>query len=278
MFPGQGSQYVNMGKNLYDDEIVFKDAVDTCCNILQPHLGIDLRTILYPKDADKEKAENLLKETIYTQPSLFTIGYALAKLWMSWGIQPKGFIGHSIGEFAAAHFAGVFSLEDALMLVANRGRMMQELPHGSMLSVRKAATEIEKEIDSSCSIAAINGPALCVVAGPTEKIEALQKSLEKREITAKLLVTSHAFHSPMMEPMLKPFLEKVKSIKLNKPTIPFVSTATSKWITDAEATNPEYWMNHVRATVRFAEGIQTLWSDKPQRILLECGPEILLLL
>jgi len=272
MFPGQGSQYVNMGKNLYDDEIVFKDAVDTCCNILQPHLGIDLRTILYPEAVEKEKAEKLLKETIYTQPSLFTIGYALAKLWMSWGIQPKGFIGHSIGEFAGAHLAGVFSLEDALMLVANRGRMMQELPHGSMLSVRKPAAEIEKEIDSTCSIAAINGPALCVVAGPTEKIEALQKSLESREITAKLLVTSHAFHSPMMEPMLKPFLEKVKSVKLNKPTIPFVSTATSQWISDAEATNPEYWLNQVRATVRFAEGIQTLWSDKPQRVLLECGP------
>lgn len=272
MFPGQGSQYVNMGKNLYEDEIVFKDAVDTCCKILQPHLGLDLRTILYPKDSEKEKAEKLLRETVYTQPSLFTIGYALAKLWMSWGIQPKGFIGHSIGEFAGAHLAGVFSLEDALMLVANRGKMMQELPHGSMLSVRLPAAEVEKEIDASCSIAAINGPSLCVVAGPSDKIEKLQKEFEKREVTAKLLVTSHAFHSPMMEPMLKPFLEKVKSVKLNKPTIPFVSTATSKWITDEEATNPEYWVNHVRATVRFAEGIQTLWNEKPQRVLLECGP------
>ncbi|MCB0850560.1 MAG: acyltransferase domain-containing protein, partial [Bacteroidetes bacterium] len=105
-----------------------------------------------------------------------------------------------------------------------------------------------------------------------DKIEKLQKEFEKREVTAKLLVTSHAFHSPMMEPMLKPFLQKVKSVKLNKPAIPFVSTATSKWITDEEATNPEYWVNHVRATVRFAEGIQTLWNEKPQRVLLECGP------
>ncbi len=272
MFPGQGSQYVNMGKNLYDDEIVFKDAVDMCCKILQPHLGVDLKTILYPNHSEKEKSEKLLKETMYTQPSLFTIGYALSKLWMSWGIQPKGFIGHSIGEFVGAHLAGVFSLEDALMLVANRGKMMQELPHGSMLSVRMPASEIEKEIDKSCSIAAINGPSLCVVAGPTDKIEKLQKDLETKEIVAKLLVTSHAFHSPMMEPMMKPFLEKVKSVKLNKPTIPFVSTATSKWITDQEATNPEYWSNHVRATVRFAEGIQTLWNEKPQRVLLECGP------
>lgn len=272
MFPGQGSQYVNMGKNLYDDEIVFKDAVDTCCKILQPHLGIDLKTILYPKDSEKEKAEKQLKETMYTQPSLFTIGYALSKLWMSWGIQPKGFIGHSIGEFVGAHLAGVFSLEDALMLVANRGRMMQELPHGSMLSVRMTADELEKEIDKSCSIAAINGPSLCVVAGPTDKIEKLQKDLEVREVVAKMLVTSHAFHSPMMEPMMKPFLVKVKSVKLNKPAIPFVSTATAKWITDEEATNPEYWSNHVRATVRFAEGIQTLWNEKPQRVLLECGP------
>src|SRR5690606_38653879 len=185
MFPEQGSQYVNMGKNLYDDEIVFKDAVDTCCKILQLHLGLDLRTILYPKDSEREKAEKLLRETVYTQPALFTIGYALAKLWMSWGIQPKGFIGHSIGEFAGAHLAGVFSLEDALMLVANRGKMMQDLPHGSMLSVRLPAAEVEKEIDASCSIAAINGPALCVVAGPTDKIEKLQKEFEKREVTAK---------------------------------------------------------------------------------------------
>src|SRR5690606_13929345 len=131
-----------------------------------------------------EKAEKLLRETVYTQPALFTIGYALAKLWMSWGIQPKGFIGHSIGEFAGAHLAGVFSLEDALMLVANRGKMMQDLPHGSMLSVRLPAAEVEKEIDASCSIAAINGPALCVVAGPTDKIEKLQKEFEKREVTA----------------------------------------------------------------------------------------------
>ncbi len=272
MYPGQGSQYVNMGKNLYDDEIIFKDAVDRCAEILRPHLGVDLITILYPSADKTEQSEKMLKETMYTQPSLFTIGYALSKLWMSWGIKPKGFVGHSIGEFVGAHLAGVFSLEDALMLVANRGKMMQELPQGSMLSVRMAAADVEKMIDASCSIAAVNGPALCVVAGPTDKVEALQKELEKKEVVAKMLVTSHAFHSPMMEPMVKPFLEKIKSIKLNKPSVPFVSTVTTKWITDEQATNPEYWSNHVRATVRFAEGIQTLWNENPQRILLECGP------
>jgi len=163
-----------------------------------------------------------LKETLYTQSSLFTIGYALSKLWESWGITPKAMIGHSIGEYAAACISGVMSLEDACFLVAHRGKMMQELPNGSMLSVRLAAAEVEKYLNKKLSVAAINGPQLCVVSGETAEIEILQREMEKREIVCKMLVTSHAFHSPMMEPILKPFEEKVKSIKLNEPKIPFV--------------------------------------------------------
>jgi len=272
MFPGQGAQYVNMGRTLYRDEIIFKDAVDRCCNLLEPLMGLDLRKTLFPAVNDTQTAELSLKETRFTQPALFTIGYALSKLWMSWGIKPAAFIGHSIGEFVGACLSGVFSLEDALFLVATRGRMMQDLPRGSMLSVRMPAGDLEKRISSRLSIAAVNGPSLCVVAGNTEEISALQAVLEKEEIICKPLHTSHAFHSPMMDPIVGPFLEQVKKIRLNAPSIPFISTVTSRWITVAEATDPQYWANHLRATVRFAEGIGSLWKENPAYILLECGP------
>lgn len=272
MFPGQGAQYVNMGRTFYRDEIIFKEAVDRCCSILEPLMGVDLKKTLYPSEGDSASAEKSLMETFYTQPALFTIGYALSKLWMSWGIQPSVFVGHSIGEFVGACLAGVFSLDEALFLVANRGKLMQDLPHGSMLSVRMPAADVEKKISGNLSIAAVNGPSLCVVAGNTEEVTLLQKLLEKEEVICKPLHTSHAFHSPMMDPIVEPFLEKVKQVKLMPPQIPFISTVTAQWIKDSEATDPLYWANHLRATVRFAEGIQTLWTEKPGYILLECGP------
>ena len=182
-----------------------------------------------------------MKETENTQPSLFTIGYALSKLWESWGIKPSAMIGHSIGEYLCSCISGVMSLEDALFLVAHRGKMIQQLPHGSMLTVRLAASEVEKYLNKKLSVAAINGPQLCVVSGEAEEIEKLKTELEKKEIACKMLVTSHAFHSPMMDSIIKPFEEKVKNIKLSAPKIPFVSTVTTKWITNEEATNPEYW-------------------------------------
>ncbi len=272
MFPGQGSQYVNMGQNLYRDEIVFKHAVDECAEILERHLEKDIRSIIYPVKGKEEDSENLLRETVYTQPSLFTICYALSKLWESWGIKPSAMIGHSIGEYLCAWISGVMSVQDALFLVANRGKMIQELPHGSMLTVRLAASEVEKYLNKNLSVAAINGPQLCVVSGETEEIKKLQGELERKEIACKLLVTSHAFHSPMMDSILKPFEEKVRSIKLSEPKIPFVSTVTTKWITKEEATSPEYWSHQIRKPVRFAEGIQTIWKDNPGYVLLELGP------
>lgn len=272
MFPGQGSQYVNMGQNLYRDEIVFKQAVDECADILEKHLGKDIRTVIYPAKGKEGDSENLLKETVYTQPSLFTIGYALSRLWESWGIKPSALVGHSIGEYLCACISGVMSLEDALFLVAHRGKMIQELPHGSMLSVRLAAKEVETYLNNKLSVAAINGPQLCVVSGETTEIEQLKAELEKKEIACKLLVTSHAFHSPMMDSIIKPFEEKVKSIKLSEPKIPFVSTVTTKWIANEEATSPAYWSRQIRKPVRFAEGIQTIWKDNPNYVLLELGP------
>lgn len=272
MFPGQGSQYVGMGSNLYRDEIVFREAVDRCCDLLNDHLDIDLRTVLYPAKGEESKAAELLQQTQYTQPSLFTIGYALAKLWESWGIQPSALTGHSIGEFAAACIAGVMSLEDALMLVANRGKLMQSMPEGAMLSVRMAAEEVSPMLTKDVSVAAANGPALCVISGPHESIHQIQEMLEKRDIVCKKLFTSHAFHSPMMDPIVEPFRALVASITLHPPKVPVYSTATSRLLTDQEATSPDYWARHLRLPVLFADAIKTLWNDDPSLILLELGP------
>ncbi len=271
MFPGQGSQYVNMGANLYQQETVFRTAVDRCADILMPLLGKDLRKILYPDPRHRESAADCLRQTQFTQPAIFTIEYALAQLWQSWGIYPAAAIGHSIGEFVAACLAGVFSLADGLKLVATRGRMMGEVPTGSMLSVRLPAAAVANRLTKEMSIAAINGPALCVVSGPTELVDSLQQQLEREQIICKPLHTSHAFHSPMMDSIIEPFAALVKNIQLSPPQIPFVSTVSATWITDEQATDYLYWANHLRATVRFAEGVQTLWQ-KPERVLLEIGP------
>lgn len=271
MFPGQGSQYINMGLNLYEEEPVFRATVDQCATLLLPLLGRDLREVLYPTAGGEEATAEILRNTFFTQPALFTIEYALAQLWRSWGVKPAGMIGHSIGEFVAACLAGVFSLEDALRLVATRGRLMQELPGGSMLSVRQSAADVEPRLSPELAIAAVNAPGLCVVSGPTAAIAQLQQTLEAEEILCKPLHTSHAFHSPMMEPIVAPFAETVRTVQLHPPKLPFVSTVTATWITPDQATDPLYWAHHLRATVRFADGIEALWQQ-PERVLLEVGP------
>jgi amino acid adenylation domain-containing protein len=270
MFPGQGSQYLNMGKTLYDSEPIFRSTVDRCAEILQPLLGFDIREIMYV-NAETADAADMLRQTQFAQPALFTIEYALAQLWESWGIKPAAAIGHSIGEFVAACLAGVFSLADGLKLVATRGQMMSDLPPGSMLSVRMSAELIAPKLTPDMAIAAINGPSLCVVAGPTAAIAALQAELESAEIICKPLHTSHAFHSPMMDPAIEPFAALVKTIQLSPPQFPFVSTVSATWITEEQATDYRYWASHLRATVRFADGVQLLWQD-PDRVLLEVGP------
>jgi acyl transferase domain-containing protein/glutamate-1-semialdehyde aminotransferase len=271
MFPGQGSQYVNMGLSFYQDEPVFRDIIDRCADILQPLLGLDIRSIFYPTTTDAEAAAISLGQTCFTQPALFVVEYALAQLWQSWGIIPQAMIGHSIGEFVAACLAGVFSLEDALLLVANRGRMMWDLPRGSMLSVRLSAAALAPQLSGDLTIAAINAPALCVVSGSTTEIESLRSKLEAQEIACRLLHTSHAFHSAMMDPIVATFGDIVNQVKLSPPQIPFVSTVTGDWITDKQAIDPVYWATHLRMTVQFAPGIQTIWQQ-PERVLLEVGP------
>lgn len=270
MFPGQGSQYLNMGKTLYDREPVFRSSVDRCVEILQPLLGLDLREIMYA--AEQTENADLLRQTQFAQPALFTIEYSLAQLWQSWGIKPAAAIGHSIGEFVAACLAGVFSLADGLKLVATRGQMMSDLPPGSMLSVRISAELVAPKLTPDMAIAAINGPSLCVVSGPTAEVAALQAELESAEVICKPLHTSHAFHSPMMDPAIKPFAALVSTIQLSPPEFPFVSTVSATWITSEQATDYRYWASHLRATVRFADGVGELWQSNPDRVLLEVGP------
>ena len=271
MFPGQGSQYVNMGRDLHASEPIFKAEFDRCCELFSKELIVDLKAIIFPSRGEEEKAADQLKQTIYTQASLFTMHYSLAKLWMHWGIKPDAMMGHSIGEFAAACLAGVFSLENAVKLVANRGRMMQELPGGSMLSIRAAEEDVTGRLPEGCSIAANNGPQLCVASGPHDAIAQLQADMEKKEIQCKLLVTSHAFHSPMMDPIVEPYRKVVESVKLNAPRIPIISTVTAQWMKDDEATSPEYWSKHLRATVRFAQAVKFAWQEAGN-VMLEVGP------
>jgi acyl transferase domain-containing protein/glutamate-1-semialdehyde aminotransferase len=271
MFPGQGSQYVNMGINFYHDEPVYREVVDRCAAILQPLLGLDIRSIIYPIAAEAEVAAISLAQTCFTQPTLFVTEYALAQLWQSWGVIPQATIGHSIGEFVSACLGGVFSLEDALRLVATRSRMMWELPRGSMLSVRLSAAAITSYLMGDLEIAAINSPTLCVISGSTEAIEQLQSQLNINEIACRLLHTSHAFHSSMMDEMIEPFAAIIKQVQLAPPQIPFVSTVTGDWITDEQATDPLYWATQIRQTVQFAAGIATIWQ-RPERVLLEVGP------
>ena len=271
LFPGQGSQHPNMGRELYETEPVFRAAVDRCAEILRPHLGADLRTLLYLPDGASDEAKRKVTDTLIAQPAIFTIEYALAQLWMSWGIQPAAMLGHSVGEFAAACLAGVFSLEDALSVVAARGRMMQDLPPGGMLSVRLPEAELRSRLADGLSIAAINAPSLCVVSGSFDALEELERKLAAENVVSRRLITSHAFHSAMMDPIVGPFTERVAKVRLHAPKIPYVSGVTGKWITEKEATDPAYWAKHFRQPVQFAAGVAEL-RTKPNSILLEVGP------
>lgn len=271
MFPGQGSQYVNMGLALYRGEAVFRETVDRCCELLKEHLQLDLRTILYPEPGSESDSQELLGQTSMTQPALFTIEYAMAKLWLSCGVHPTAMLGHSVGEYIAACIAGVFSLEDALALVAERGRLIQSLPSGAMLAVGLSEQDLEPLLSPELSIAAINSSNQTVASGNEDAVAALEAALLRRKIECKRLRTSHAFHSPMMEPILAEFTQAVSKIELKAPSIRFVSNVTGTWITTEEAVDPAYWASHLRSTVRFADCARTLASEADS-VLLEVGP------
>lgn len=275
MFPGQGSQFVNMGADLYQSEPIFRENVDYCSVYLKPILGVDLRRWLYPQESERDEAAMNLDQTSFTQPALFVIEHALARLLMEWGVQPTALIGHSIGEYTAACLAGVFSLDDSLKLVAERGRLIQSLPGGSMLAVQMGESQLRKILGEKLAIAAVNGVGQCVVSGVNEAIDQFEQELTGKGIACQRLRTSHAFHSNMIEPALDQFLQFVKGIELNTPGIPFISNVTGTWITDDEATDPQYWVKHMRQTVRFADGVEEILKD-PEAILLEVGPGLTL--
>ena len=268
LFPGQGAQAADMGTVLYRTEPVFRQEIDRCAELLRPHLdGVDLREVF--------RTPERLNQTQFTQPALFAFGYSLAQLWISWGVKPHAMLGHSVGEYVAACLAGVFSLEDALALVAQRARLVQAQPGGVMLAVRLAETDLVPllaEHGGGLSIAAINAPALCVVAGSETATTAFEQALTSRRIVSRRLNTSHAFHSAMMDPVVEPFTALVQKTTLHPLQIPFVSNLTGRWITDAEATDPRYWARHLREAVRFADGVHELLSVQPGSVLLEVGP------
>jgi amino acid adenylation domain-containing protein len=271
MFPGQGAQYVGMGAALYRDEPVFRENIDRCAEGLRGTLDRDLREILMPPAGDAALAAAALRETRYTQPALFAVGYALARLWESWGVRPQAMVGHSIGEFVCAVIGGVMRLEDALKLVGARGQLMFDQPPGDMLSIRAPLAKVTPLLGPELAVASENSPLLCVVAGPPAAVAEMQAKLESDGVVCKPLHTSHAFHSPMMDPVVEPFTRLVAQIPLAAPRVPFVSTLTGTWITPEEARDPAYWGRHLRATVRFATAVTTLWKE-PGALLLEVGP------
>ncbi|WPU91008.1 amino acid adenylation domain-containing protein [Mucilaginibacter sabulilitoris] len=270
MFPGQGSQYAGMGHDLYRNEPVFAAAVNECIDLLKGTIHENLLDVMYP-DAPDHQSHEKIKQTLYAQPAIFILEYALAKWWMHNGMQPEVLTGHSIGEFVAAHLAGVFSLKDALTLISERARLVNGAPTGNMLSVRLEANKLEEVLPAGISIAAINGRKLCVVAGPAELINKFAGELTEKGIPSRLLHTSHAFHSAMMDDVIAPFEAVVKSIKLNPPVKPVVSTVTGNWMTEAEATDPTYWAQHLRKTVRFADALDILQQNE-NSVFLEVGP------
>jgi acyl transferase domain-containing protein len=271
MFPGQGTQHVDMARELYDIEPTFHQHVDSCSQLLKNSLGMDLTDLVYPPAEKAEESGRLLMQPRFALPALFTIEYALAQLLMSWNVKPRAMIGHSFGEYVAACLSGVFSLEDALRLTVERGRLMQTLPPGAMSAVRLPEAALRSLLTSQLSIAAVNTKTTCVVSGPPDEVAELEQSLDEKHIVHRPLNVAFAYHSAMIEPLIEGFKKLVQGTTLHAPCIPFISSLTGTWITEQEATTPSYWANQMRHAVRFAGGLDTLSAGSPF-VLVEVGP------
>ncbi|MAN46398.1 MAG: hypothetical protein CMF04_09400 [Hyphomonas sp.] len=269
LFSGQGSQYAGMGHDLYAGEPVYRAAIDQCAGILKSSMGLDLCKVLF------EGSDEDLAKTSVTQPALFATEYAMAKLWQSWGVEPAAMMGHSIGEYVAAHLAGVMTLEEALLLVAERGRLMHAMPAGSMATVQLSGDRVRARLPDGVEIAAINAPELTAISGPASTVEAFLTRLESEGVGVRRLHTSHAFHSSMMEPALEPFRAAAAQVNLKEPQVPYISNVTGTWITPEQAVSPDYYAQHLRQAVLFEQGLQEL-ARNPGLFLLEVGPGIAL--
>ncbi len=278
MFSGLGSQYVNMGFDLYQDEPVFRQEMDRCFEILRPLLGYDLEDVLYPRLSNKRPANgNQVATTDIDQPQIsqlvvFIFEYVLAKLLLKWGIKPSCMIGYSFGEYVAACIAGVFDLEQALKLIVQRGRLIDKTPPGAMLSVPLARQELRSLLHArpELSLAIDNGPS-CIVAGTKAAVEVFAGELKQKKYLCMYLNTCHAIHSHLMNSILDEFEARVRSITLKAPQIPYISNVTGQWITAEEVIEPAYWTRHLASTVRFADGINELVKE-PRVVFIELGP------
>ena len=271
LFTGQGAQYAQMGNGLFQTQPVFRSALIQCDELLRPHLEKPLLSVIQ----NETNEGSLLHQTVYTQPALFALEYALGQMWMSWGIKPCAVMGHSVGEYVAACLAGVFTLEDGLYLISQRARLMQALPAGGcMEAVLASAAQVDEAIKpyKELAIAAYNGPRSHVISGEREAVKAVVAQLKSENIECKPLKTSHAFHSPLMEPMLEEFQQLIAKVKFSPPQYPVISNLTGKTVDFETMADPAYWRNHIRQPVRFHQSIKYL-SDQGHDLFLELGPK-----
>jgi len=271
MFPGLGDHYVNMGRELYDCQPVFKEEADRCFRLLESRLDIDLKETMYPQPGAAGQSLNNFETA---QAAVFVFEYALAKLLINWGITPHAMIGYSFGEYTAACLADVFSLEDALSLITIRGKLIRETPEGAMLSVPLSAQDAAQLLPDGVSVALDNG-ASCVVAGLEADVAAFEKQLQAKRFVCIRIQATHAIHTAMMDSITDQFQQQVGRLTLNPPKIPFISNVTGKWITPEDAVNPRYWAVHLRSTARFADGLKLVMTEETA-VMVETGPGVAL--
>lgn len=271
MFPGGGAQYAGMARDLYETEPVFRDWMDRGLDHLAPKLDYDLRAVWLPDPGNEPEATERLRKPSVQLPLIMVTEYALAQLWMSWGVQPAALVGHSMGENTAACLAGVLGFEDCIDLVHLRGQLFDSIAPGGMLSVPLSEDALRREIGDSLDVAVVNAPDLCVASGPQAELDRLAARLAAKGIEPQRIQIDIAAHSRMLEPILKRFGDFLRGLRLKPPTIPIISNRSGKVLTAKQATDPEYWVYHLRGTVMFADCISHLGAT-PDRVYLEVGP------